>query len=47
MEGRHTAFSDEVMIEIVHSIKDILIQLISCAFSQVKQQTGRHTELEV
>ena len=34
MDKEHNAFSDEVLIEIVHSIRDIIVKLIDCAFSQ-------------
>lgn len=32
MNEKNTGLSDEVIIEIVHGIKDILIELINCAF---------------
>ncbi|MCD7826387.1 MAG: hypothetical protein LUH14_10575 [Clostridiaceae bacterium] len=34
MENQQINLSDEVIIEIVHSIKDIVIELINKAFSQ-------------
>ena len=32
MEGKQTRISDAVLIEIVHSIKDIVVELINHAF---------------
>ncbi len=37
MEDKHSAISDEVLIEIVHSIKDIIVQLIDRAFPREQQ----------
>lgn len=37
MEDKHSAISDEVLIEIVHSIKDIIVQLIDQAFPREQQ----------
>ena len=38
MEDRHSALSDEVLVEIVHAIKDIIVQLIDRAFPCGQQQ---------
>ena len=32
MNENRTGLSDEVIIEIVHGIKDVLVELINCAF---------------
>lgn len=37
MEDKHSTISDEVLIEIVHSIKDIIVQLIDRAFPREQQ----------
>jgi len=34
MTERRNGLSDEVIIEIVHGIKDVLIKLIDCAFQE-------------
>ncbi len=34
MTERRNGLSDEVIIEIIHGIKDILIKLIDCAFQE-------------
>lgn len=34
MTDKNNGLSDEVIIEIVHGIKDVLIELISCVFSK-------------
>ena len=41
MEDKHSALSDEVLIEIVHSIKDIIVQLIDRAFPRGQMQIER------
>ena len=38
MENKHTGLSDTVLIEIVHSIKDIIVELINCAFPRENNQ---------
>ena len=37
MEDKHSTINDEVLIEIVHSIKDIIVQLIDRAFPREQQ----------
>ena len=32
MNENRTGLSDEVLIEIIHGIKDVLVELINCAF---------------
>ncbi len=41
MEDKRNALSDEVLIEIVHSIKDIIFQLIDRAFPRGQRQIER------
>lgn len=41
MEDKHTALSDEVLIEIVHCIKDIVVRLIDHAFPRTDRQVER------
>ena len=36
MEGKQTRISDAVLIEIVHGIKDIIVELINHAFPRVE-----------
>ena len=45
MEGKHARISDAVLIEIVHSIKDIIVELINHAFPREGHlEEGRDTE---
>ncbi len=41
MEDKHAALSDEVLIEIVHCIKDIIVRLIDHAFPRADRQIER------
>ncbi len=41
MEDKRSTLSDEVLIEIVHSIKDIIVQLIDRAFPRGQRQIER------
>ena len=45
MEGKPARISDAVLIEIVHSIKDIIVELINHAFPrEVRLEEGRDVE---
>lgn len=41
MEDKHATLSDEVLIEIVHCIKDIVVRLIDHAFPLGDRQIGQ------
>lgn len=41
MEDKHVTLSDEVLIEIVHCIKDIVVRLIDHAFPCADSQIER------
>lgn len=47
MEEKHSVLSDEVLVEIVHSIKEILIRLIDQAFPQGQRQVELKAESEI
>lgn len=40
-EKNRTGLSDEVIIEIVHGIKDVLVELINCAFPREDRAGGQ------
>ena len=45
MEGKHARISDALLIEIVHGIKDIIVELINHAFPREGHlEEGRDTE---
>ena len=41
MDEKQSSLSDEVIIEIVHSIKDIVVELINRAFPKKQKYTGK------
>ena len=41
MHENRNGLSNEVLIEIIHSIKDMLVELINCAFPQAVQNIGQ------
>lgn len=46
MENQQINLSDEVIIEIVHSIKDIVIELINKAFPQGHSKIDSRREVD-
>lgn len=45
MEEKQIALSDEIIIEIVHSIKDILVALIDRAFPRGQRMVDEYEEV--
>ena len=41
MNENRTGLSDEVIIEIVHGIKDVLVELINCAFPRENRSSDQ------
>ncbi len=45
MEEKQTGLSNEVLIEIVHSIKEIIVELIDRAFPRSQNQRDEYEEM--